>query len=84
MNYGRGQYRPMPKDFEAHAGESYPALTKRYHACTATINRWKALCGTNIPKERPVIGRDDMGRERSFPSISEAARQTPGAKPAPI
>lgn len=76
MNWGRGHFRPMPKDFREHAEESIPLLIRRYRSSQATVTRWKELCGTQRPRERAVIRIDWEGNEKFFPSISAAARGT--------
>ena len=76
MSWGRGHFRPMPKDFPAHAEESFPQLIRRYRSSQATVTRWKELCGSQRPRERAVIRIDWDGNEKFFPSIAAAARGT--------
>ena len=80
-------YRPMPADFEDHVEERNVDLIKRYRATSATIMRWKDLCGFSRPPGRPrraVIRRDWEGNEKLFPSITEAAKSTRGGSPTKI
>lgn len=84
MTRGRGYFRPMPADFQEHAGESYKELSARYHSSTETIMRWKMLSGAWRPKERPVVRTDWEGREKLFPSITAAAKRTRSATPQKI
>ena len=80
-------YRSMPADFEEHVEERIDDLMKRYHATSATIMRWRDLCGFSRPRGRPwraVIRRDIFGAEQIFPSIGEAARCTKGGSPSKI
>ena len=71
---GRGQYRPMPDDFQEHANERYRDLMDRYQTGTQQIARWKQLCGAYNRYHRAVIGVDPDGNERRFDNLREAAR----------
>ena len=76
---GRGNWRPIPRDFPLHMNEPTRELKARYRAGDATVRRWRDLMGVEIPKGRtptPVVRTDRVGNERLFISITQAARHT--------